>query len=342
MRNGVQEMEKRRKKTEAGILLAAALTASVMTPFAASAKDEEDRTPVGAIELEIDSSIGVGDVGSEVDVTLLSGDCEIDTVDVINEPTDEWKHKNRPKLEVTLSADPDYYFKSGYKKRMISLSGSGATVSSVRRNGEEELRVVVTLKALKGTDSDYELEVDEAQWGVTDGEAFWKDAEDARYYELRVYRDGTFLTTAHSVRETSCNLGKYFDAAGEYWFEVRAVYGSSRKGEWQTSETLTVTAEQAAEIRLAASYRLTEGGPDSGMWEQDALGVRYRNGDGTYTQNNWQRIQGLWYFFDENGYRKTGWLSWNDRLYYLDENGVMLTNGQTPDGRWAGEDGSVA
>lgn len=333
-------MTDRRQRT--GILMAAALTASVMTPFAAFAKEEEDRTPVGRVELEIDSSIDVGDVGSEIDVTLLSGDCEIDTVDVINEPTDEWKHKNRPKLEITLSADQDYYFKSGYKKKMISLSGSTGTVSSVKRNGEEELRVVVTLKALKGTDSDYELDVDEAQWGATDGEAFWADAEDARYYELRVYRDGKFLTTAHSVRETSCNLGKYFDAAGEYWFEVRAVYGVSRKGEWQTSETLGVTAEQAAEIRLASSYRLTEGGPDSGMWEQDAFGYRYCNGDGTYTRNNWQRIQGLWYFFDENGYRKTGWLSWNDKLYFLDENGVMLTNSQTPDGKWAGEDGSVA
>ena len=36
----------------------------------------------------------------------------------INEPSGKWVDKDKPKLEVTLEADDDYYFKSGYAKRM--------------------------------------------------------------------------------------------------------------------------------------------------------------------------------------------------------------------------------
>ena len=37
----------------------------------------------------------------------------------------------------------------------MTLSGDSATVTSIKRKGDEELRVVITLKALKGTSSDY-------------------------------------------------------------------------------------------------------------------------------------------------------------------------------------------
>ena len=45
------------------------------------------------------------------------GDCDISNVDVINEPSGKWVDKDKPKLEVTLEADDDYYFKSGYAKK---------------------------------------------------------------------------------------------------------------------------------------------------------------------------------------------------------------------------------
>ncbi|MFR8472616.1 MAG: hypothetical protein ACLVB2_07610 [Clostridium fessum] len=39
----------------------------------------------------------------------------------------------------------------------MTLSGDSATVTSIKRKGDEELRVVITLKSLKGTSSDYSL-----------------------------------------------------------------------------------------------------------------------------------------------------------------------------------------
>ena len=173
---------------------AAALLAAI--PFQAFAsKDTEDRSPVGSIGLNVSSSIHVGDESSDVDVSLDFGDCDISNVDVINEPSGKWVDKDKPKLEVTLEADDDYYFKYGYAKKNVTLSGDSATVTSIKRKGDEELRVVITLKALKGTSSDYSLDVDEAEWDQMDGVAEWNGSEDAKYYELRVYRDEKFLST---------------------------------------------------------------------------------------------------------------------------------------------------
>ena len=201
---------------------------------------------------------------------------------------------------------------------------------------------MITLKALKGTSSDYSLDVDEAEWDQMDGVAEWNSSEDAKYYELRVYRDEKFLSTVKSGKETKYNLGRYLTQAGTYTFDVRAVYSDSRHGEWQTSDSFTITAEQAQEIQKTLVFKEAGSGPAAGACEQDALGYKYRNSDGSYVTNNWQQIGGVWYFFDENAYCKTNtWVFWNGKWYYLDVNGAMLVNTTTPDGKQVGEDGAL-
>lgn len=331
----------RGRRTVKGSFFLTALTAAVLaTAFPAMAKEEEDRTAIEEVTLDISSSIQVGDTSSDVDVSTDSDEYEVGTVDVINEP-DKWKHKNKPKVEITLDADSDYYFPSGFSKKKVNLTGDSATVSSVKRKSKEEIRVVVTLKALKGTDSDYELEVEEAEWDQMSGVAEWGDSEDANYYELRIYRDGTFLTNVRPIYDTTCELGHYMGTPGSYTFEVRAVYSGSRKGDWQTSDEFDITGEKAAELSAADSYKVSGSGPAAGRWEQDENGIKYCNYDGTYTVNNWQQIDGNWYYFDENSCRKTGWIIWQEKEYYLNENGVMLAETVTPDGRNVGADGAA-
>lgn len=333
--------EKQNRHAAKGSLFLALTAAAVLSMPCSAMAEEEERTPIEEVTLEISSSIQVGDVGSEVDAETDSGECEVANVDVTNEPNDKWEHKDKPKVEITLEADGDYYFASGFGKKKIHLSGDSASVTSVKRKSKEEIRVIVTLKALKATDSDYSLEVDEAEWDQRDGVAEWNDSEDAKYYELRLYRDGKFLTNIRPVRDTGCNLGRYLDTAGSYTFEVRAVYSGSRKGEWQESDSFEVSETLAKELVTAASYRISGTGPAAGTWEAENTGVRYRNSDQTYTVNSWQQIDGKWYFFDENGFRKTGWVSWKEKWYYLDENGVMLADTVTPDGKQVGADGAL-
>lgn len=341
----MKENFKRKRRWMTGMRscgLALAVTWAVLAaPFPSMAKEDEDRTPVEEISLDVSSSIEVGDIGSEVEVTLNYGECEVGNVDVANEPNDEWKDKDKPRVEVTLEADRDYYFKTGFSKKNVKISGSSGTITSVRRRSDEELKVVITLKALKATDSDYNLEVDEAEWDQINGVGEWSDGEDAKHYELRLYRDGKFITNIRPVKAASYDFGGYISKAGSYTFEVRAVYSSSRKGEWQELDSFDVTEAKAAEITLASTYKVSGSGPAAGAWENDGVGFRYRNPDGTYTVNNWQQIDDIWYFFDENSHRRTGWALINEKWYYFDETGKMLADTVTPDGRQVGADGAL-
>ena len=55
-------------------------------------------------------------------------------------------------------------------------------------------------------------------------------------------------------------------------------------------------------------------------WEKDNVGWWYKHQDGTYTRENWEQIEGKYYYFDGNGY--------------------MLHDTKTPDGYMVGSDGA--
>ena len=57
---------------------------------------------------------------------------------------------------------------------------------------------------------------------------------------------------------------------------------------------------------------------------QDAGGYKYRNTNGSFTQNKFQSIGGEMYYFDANGYRVTGFRTINNKTYYFDAYGRML------------------
>ena len=69
-----------------------------------------------------------------------------------------------------------------------------------------------------------------------------------------------------------------------------------------------------------------DGVRQAGTWRQYSNGKwRYIHTDGSYTINDWERIDGNWYFFDGSGYRWTGWKQYNNNWYYFNSNGIMVT-----------------
>lgn len=83
-------------------------------------------------------------------------------------------------------------------------------------------------------------------------------------------------------------------------------------------------SQNAEYMRLAKKYykELKGGSVGQGKWIQESSGKKrwwYRHADGSYTKNAWEKIDGLWYFFDKDGWMKTGWLSWKNNKYYLQE-----------------------
>ena len=51
----------------------------------------------------------------------------------------------------------------------------------------------------------------------------------------------------------------------------------------------------------------------------------YKHSDGSYTINNWELIDGKYYFFDEEGWMKTGWIEspYSHKWFYCYSNGEM-------------------
>ena len=61
-------------------------------------------------------------------------------------------------------------------------------------------------------------------------------------------------------------------------------------------------------------------------WVQSGSRWWYRHVDGSYTRNNWEMINGSWYYFDGAGWMTTGWLKLGNNWYYLNpDNGAMAT-----------------
>lgn len=68
-------------------------------------------------------------------------------------------------------------------------------------------------------------------------------------------------------------------------------------------------------------------------WIQQGNRWWYCHGDGSYTKNGWELIDGGWYHFDASGWMQTGWIQLQGKWYYLGaaNDGVMKAN------QWIGD-----
>ena len=191
-------------------------------------------TKINSVALSIESEIEAWDTDSDVTVSTSSSEFDIDDVVITNEPSDEWDDGDKPKFKITLYADDDYYFASGFSKSSVSLSGSDGTVTSVSRSSSDTLVVYVTLDALD--DSDHDLDVSGLEWDESDGTDSWEESDDAKKYEVRLYRGSSAVTSVLTTTSTSYDFSGYITKSGYYTFKVRGVYNTSNKGSWEESD----------------------------------------------------------------------------------------------------------
>ena len=59
----------------------------------------------------------------------------------------------------------------------------------------------------------------------------------------------------------------------------------------------------------------------------------YKHANGSYTTKAWEKIDGVWYYFDDEGWMKTGWVK-DGKWYYLSESGAMQTGWVKDNGAW--------
>ena len=71
----------------------------------------------------------------------------------------------------------------------------------------------------------------------------------------------------------------------------------------------------------------------SGSWVQSGSRWWYKHADGSYKTNGWEKINGVWYRFDNSGWMQTGWVK-DGSWYYLDGSGAMKTGWLKDNGSW--------
>lgn len=153
------------------------------------------------------------------------------------------------------------------------------------------------------------------KWSRTDeNTATWGKVKDAVAYHVNIYRDEVLVRTV-KTESRKADLSEYMKAEGEYYFEVCAKvkdpnhYNKYLYGEYGVSKVI----------------ELEDLGDMDGKWRDTYSGIKYRKADYTYPTNEWYKILGKWYYFDENSYMVTGWLQCGPAWYYLNEEGVMQT-----------------
>lgn len=71
-------------------------------------------------------------------------------------------------------------------------------------------------------------------------------------------------------------------------------------------------------------------------WQKNDAGYWYVRSDGSYPKEQFEKIDGTWYYFDENGYMLSE--KWKKRpdgtWYYFDKSGEMATDWNKINGKW--------
>ena len=121
---------------------------------------------------------------------------------------------------------------------------------------------------LAGTVSGFaatDLNVENVRWDGDSGSGIWTDNTSARYYQVKLYRNESSVMSTASVYDNSYDFASHMTRRGNYCFMVRAVGSGSEKGEWVSSDTMFLTAEEADDISYDYCHSYS-GGPGDGKY----------------------------------------------------------------------------
>ena len=307
----------------------------------------DDREKISTIKLKVDcgEEPEAGDDIGSVDVTISSGyaKCYISEggPEYYDTNDDEWERGEIPVIRLELEAYDDYKFTSSTK---VSVSGYHSDLKSKKvLNSGDGLRVDIKLRKVGG---DLE-EAEDLEW---DGRrAEWDDVEDADKYEVKLYRNGTAVTTI-TTSGNSFNFYPYMTRSGDYTFKVRAISNSDgEKSEWSseseeyymssadvytgsapttTDYTSSTTSSGSSPANSSASY--------NAGWAQDATGWTFWQ-NGQALKNTWLYVDNNWFYMGSNNYMMTGWIYVDNNWFYLNPisdgtKGAMLSGWQNING----------
>ncbi len=249
-------------------LLAAAL--------AGSAWAAEERTKISQITLTVESTIEAGNEDGDVSITVDSDNYRVDDVEIVNDDG-EWSSGDEPRVQVTLEADEDYYFDTMSKSK-VKLKGDDATyVTSSRKSNKSTMVITLRLDELEGT-----LEIEGVEWREENTPiAEWESADGAKSYQVRLYRESSSVGSAVTTTNDYYDFSSSITREGDYYFRVRAVNKSNKKGEWYESDSFYVNETMLNDIKNGR-YAIGNGsgstsstpssGTTEGTWKRNQVG----------------------------------------------------------------------
>ena len=201
-------------------------------------------------------------------------------------------------------------------------------------------------------DYDYPVVYDVYWSGRT---ARWSVSGMATEFEVRLYRDGSRVTT-RTLTSRSINFDGYLDRSGyNYYFEVRPYNRYTGWGDWVTSDSIYINYRDNYRndykyyngryywddyyrrnnyIRPDISYSRNQGPPINSdvSGRYNSYGSSYGNYYGSYPMNTWVQQNGYWYYYDGAGRLVTGFCTIDGVNYYFYPDGIMATGNVTVNG----------
>lgn len=101
------------------------------------------------------------------------------------------------------------------------------------------------------------------------------------------------------------------------------------------STTVTVSANASSNTSSARDIKY-------GRWVRSGSRWWFKDSDGSYPSNGWDKIDKVWYYFDSSGWMQTGWVKDSGNWYYLGDSGAMKTGWVKDNDSWYYLDGSGA
>lgn len=169
------------------------------------------------------------------------------------------------------------------------------------------------------------------QKGVTIGKnlatamaiAFCQEIEAAGYHAMN-YANQDYLNTMFGQIPYDLWYAKYASAPGR----DAAI--------WQYSSKGTISGIPSTSVDLNICYKNYLAASQQGNWIKEDGKYWYQYTDGSYPAKAWDKIDGLWYYFDDRGWMaESTWIG----NYYVGSDGAMLANTSTPDGYYVDETG---
>ena len=182
------------KKVAPIVLSAAMLLGMTSVAFAKSSKGV-----VQNVTIDLDYDLSPGMTASQIDAE--SDSAGVDSVKVTSITNTDFGKK--PKVTLKLKPDSDFTFK-GTPKGNVKLNdkgGKGAEVSKIVTSASA-MTVTLTLPKTGSTDKDA-LEVGDVSWGDDDSPVVsWDQADYAKQYEVKLYRNNTIRESVTTNRAT--------------------------------------------------------------------------------------------------------------------------------------------